>query len=190
MRLALLAASPLILVACASVADEPAHSHGAMAEKAAPAPGSASGAFLNNAGEEIGTATLTQGPHGVLVRVELGAGAISPGWHGLHFHETGDCSDHEKFMASGGHHGKAPGMHGLMNPDGPEMGDLPNLYAHADGTAKGEFFTSLLQLTGGAAPLIDADGATMVIHAMPDDHLSQPIGGAGPRIACAVLSAD
>ena len=35
--------------------------------------------------------------------------------------------------------------------------------------------------------LRDADGSALVIHASPDDHMSQPIGGAGGRIACAVI---
>ena len=35
--------------------------------------------------------------------------------------------------------------------------------------------------------LKDADGSALVIHANPDDHMSQPIGGAGARIACGVI---
>ena len=185
-----------LTAACGSGAEETAanHNHDAAAS-AMPTPAAsdgqtASGTFLNNAGEEIGTAALQQGPHGVMMQIELGAGSLTPGWHGFHFHETGDCSDHDGFMASGGHHGKALGAHGLMNPDGPEPGDLPNLYAHTDGTAVGEFFTQLLSLTDGPAPIFDEDGISMVIHALPDDHISQPIGGAGPRVACALLSLD
>jgi Cu-Zn family superoxide dismutase len=34
---------------------------------------------------------------------------------------------------------------------------------------------------------MDADGAALVIHANPDDYRSQPIGGAGDRVACAVI---
>jgi Cu-Zn family superoxide dismutase len=44
-------------------------------------------------------------------------------------------------------------------------------------------FTSLTTL----AALRDADGSAVVIHANPDDHMAQPIGGAGPRVACAVI---
>jgi Cu-Zn family superoxide dismutase len=35
--------------------------------------------------------------------------------------------------------------------------------------------------------LRDGDGSALVIHANPDDHMTQPIGGSGPRVACAVI---
>lgn len=136
----------------------------------------------------IGTAVLTEGPSGVLMRIELKG--LTPGWHGMHFHAKGDCSD-PKFMNSGGHIQmagmKAP--HGLLNPGGPDYGDLPNLYVNADGAAKAEVFAPRVSLKGadGRATLLNADGSALVIHANPDDQLSQPIGGAGPRVACAVI---
>ncbi len=66
---------------------------------------------------------------------------------------------------------------------GPDNGDLPNLYAATDGTAKAEFFTTRVSVSGGAMPaLLDEDGSAVIIHDMPDDYLTQPIGGAGGRI--------
>ncbi|MET0293901.1 MAG: superoxide dismutase family protein, partial [Phenylobacterium sp.] len=44
-----------------------------------------------------------------------------------------------------------------------------------------------LKAESGAA-LADADGSALVIHAAADDHISQPIGGSGARIACGVLA--
>jgi Cu-Zn family superoxide dismutase len=35
--------------------------------------------------------------------------------------------------------------------------------------------------------LADANGGAIVIHAAADDHLTQPIGGAGARLACGVI---
>ena len=134
-----------------------------------------------------GSVTVTAAPKGVLVRIE--AGGLTPGWHGAHFHEKGDCSD-AAFKLSGGHvHGAAPVVHGLLNPQATDSGDLPNLYVGADGTVKAEFFTTLVALSpGGASPaLLDADGAALVIHANADDYRTQPIGGAGDRVACAVI---
>ena len=134
-----------------------------------------------------GAVTVTAAPKGVLVRVE--AGGLTPGWHAVHFHEKGDCSD-AAFKAAGAHvHGAAPLAHGLLNAQATDSGDLPNLYAAADGTAKAEFFTTLVTLNpDGATPaLLDADGAALVIHANADDYRSQPIGGAGDRVACAVI---
>lgn len=128
-----------------------------------------------------GSVALTAAPKGVLVHIE--ASGLTPGWHAVHFHEKGDCSD-AAFKMSGGHvHGTAPLVHGLLNPAASDDGDLPNIYAAADGTAKAEFFTTLVRM----ASLQDADGSALVIHAKPDDFSSQPIGGAGDRVACAVI---
>lgn len=134
-------------------------------------------------GTAIGSVQLTQGPHGVLIRVELGAGALSPGWHGLHLHQVGDCSDTGVYKLSGGHVGKIEGGHGLLNPAGPEGGDTPNIHAAPDGSASMEFITARTSLLG----LADADGSALIIHEGPDDHITQPIGGAGARVACAVI---
>lgn len=138
------------------------------------------------AGQDMGSATLTEAPRGLIVRVE--AKGLAPGWHGLHFHEKADCSSAD-FKSAGGHmHHDMPVAHGLLNPAANETGDLPNLYAAADGTAMAEIFTPSVSLSvADRAPLLDADGSALVIHAAPDDHTSQPIGGAGARVACAVI---
>ncbi|MCI4643461.1 MAG: superoxide dismutase family protein [Hyphomonadaceae bacterium] len=139
--------------------------------------------IVGGEGQEIGVAVLNQGPNGVLGSLTLMPGAVSPGWHGLHIHQVGDCSDAGKFTLSGGHLGKIEGGHGLLNLAGPEMGDLPNLYAAEDGSAGMEFFSDLFSLHD----LRDSDFAALIIHAGRDDHITQPIGGAGARVGCAVL---
>ena len=141
----------------------------------------------NSTGGSAGTLTLTEAPNGVLLRLE--AKGLAPGWHGLHFHEKGDCSA-AGFTSAGAHvHGQATVVHGLLNPDGNEAGDLPNLYVAADGTGTVELFSSYASLggAGGRPALMDADGSALVIHANPDDHKTQPIGEAGPRVACGVI---
>ena len=35
--------------------------------------------------------------------------------------------------------------------------------------------------------LKDADGSAIVVHAKPDDYTTQPIGGAGDRVGCAII---
>ena len=117
------------------------------------------------------------------IRIELGAAALTPGWHGLHLHAVGDCSDTGAFQKSGGHHGKTDGGHGLLNRTGPEAGDLPNIWATRDGSAGYEAYSTLYEL----APSLDEDGLALILHASPDDHQSQPIGGAGARVACGVV---
>lgn len=183
-----LAASVLVLGGCAHDAPPAGQDHtmlqsAAPATRAAPQSASAMAQIIDSSGAQIGNAALEQGPHGVLMVVRIDAGGLSPGWHGLHFHEKGDCSDVGAFQLSGGHHGKADGRHGLMNPIGPEMGDLPNIWAADDGSAGYEAFTSLLEL----APSLEGDGIALVIHEDRDDHLTQPIGGAGDRVACGVI---
>jgi len=133
--------------------------------------------------ESIGNAEIKGGPNGVLMRITISEGGLTPGWHGLHMHQVGDCSDLGVFKKSGGHVGKLEGGHGLLNPLGPEGGDIPNIFAHADGSAGYEAFTSLTSMTD----LFDEDGAAIIIHTNPDDHLTQPIGGAGARVACAEI---
>lgn len=147
----------------------------------------AQAADLKGANGATGTVTVTPVPKGVLLRVE--AKGLPPGWHGMHFHEKGDCSD-PKFTAAGSHvHAMTPVVHGVMNPDANDNGDLPNLFVAADGSATVEMYSTLSTAQGDAShgALMDADGSALVIHANPDDYKTQPIGGAGDRIACAVL---
>lgn len=139
-------------------------------------------------GATLGTLTLTGAPRGVLLTVEVKG--LPPGVHGMHFHEKGSCAE-PKFESAGGHvHGMAGTRHGLMNADATDDGDLPNLHVAADGTATVELYSTLVRLDAAddAAPaLLDADGSSLIIHANPDDYTTQPIGGAGARIACAVI---
>lgn len=126
--------------------------------------------MVNTNGAEIGTAQFTPAPAGVLIRVVIAAGGLSPGWHGMHLHAVGDCSDPAKFEHAAGHIQKSNTYHGLPYVHGPENGDLPNISAAGDGSAAAEVFTGLLTL----ADLQDTDGSALVIHANPDDHTSQP----------------
>ncbi len=148
----------------------------------------ASGNLVGTGGTALGTITVTGVPKGVILRVE--ATGLSPGWHGMHFHEKGDCSD-LKFTSAGAHvHAVTPVVHGFLNEQANDAGDLPNIHVGADGTAMVEFYSTLVSLSGGDAArpvLMDADGAALVIHANPDDYSTQPIGGAGDRVACAVI---
>ena len=186
----LILTSVFALGACEHLQGAPATpSPETVATKAGPADGvipsmiNARANIIGASGRQIGTANLIGGPNGILMRIELGAGSLTPGWHGLHMHQVGDCSDLGVFKKSGGHVGKVEGGHGLLNQLGPEGGDIPNIFAHRDGSAGYEAFTSLTTM----ADLVDADGAAIIIHANADDHLTQPIGGAGGRVACGII---
>lgn len=78
-------------------------------------------------------------------------------------------------------------IHGLLRADATDFGDLPNIFVQADGTATAEIYSTLVTVKGSGAKLLDDDGASVVIHGNPDDYTSQPVGNAGPRLACAVI---
>ena len=119
--------------------------------------------------------------------MSVDVGGLPPGPHGIHLHAMGSCTP--DFKAATGHVNPGKVAHGLRNPDGPDNGDLPNLYAAADGTARVEFFTTRVSVAGGEMPaLLDEDGSAVIIHENPDDHMTQPIGGAGGRIGCGIVS--
>jgi Cu-Zn family superoxide dismutase len=150
--------------------------------------------FTNNAGEPVGDAVIVDAKDGVLLRLRVTG--LTPGWHGAHIHMTGTCEDAGAgFKASGAHFDPENHEHGLENAAGSERGDLPNIFAGADGTATVEFFRANLHLNpseaaateNGPYPLLDDDGFAVIIHANPDDHTTQPIGGAGDRVACAAF---
>jgi len=158
---------------------------------AVPALAQDAGTLRGNDGATLGTVMAKAAPRGVLLRVEVKG--LTPGWHGIHFHAKGDCSD-EKFLNSGAHvhaHDIEQATHGLLNPEANDSGDLPNIYVHADGTAQAELFSPFVTyeaVDGDARPALkDADGSALVIHASPDDYTTQPIGGAGARVACAII---
>jgi len=138
-------------------------------------------------GNGIGVVTLIESPGGVLLRIQIVPGGLPAGAHGMHLHSVGDCSDIGTFKRSKGHINEDGREHGLLNPNGPDNADLPNLVVREDGTADVELFTSRVRLVVGQPALLDSDGSALVIHANADDHMTQPIGGAGPRIACAEI---
>lgn len=150
----------------------------------------ASAQLVDRQGATVGAATLVEGPHGVLIHIS--AQGLPPGPKAIHIHSVGTCDDGTAgFVASKGHLNPNAKPHGLMNPEGPDAGDLPNLFVHADGSVEAEFFTTFASLGGaaGRATILDADGAALVIHENRDDHATQPIGGAGPRHFCGVIRA-
>ena len=147
----------------------------------------ATAAIIGPDASELGEIRFEQGPAGVLMTVDLAG--LSAGPHGIHLHAVGACSP--DFTAAGGHINPDEVPHGLMNPDGTggDNGDLPLLFAADDGTARAQFYTERVTVTGGGQPaLLDGGGSTVIIHEHADDHVSQPIGGAGGRVGCGVIT--
>ena len=133
-------------------------------------------------GAAMGRVELTQGPNGVLISADVYG--LSPGPHGFHIHSVGACSP--DFSAAGGHFAPDGEGHGFMHAEGHHAGDLPNIHAGADGSARVDHFTSKLTLApDGDTSLFDEDGSAVIIHAMPDSYGADP--GAGDRAACGVI---
>lgn len=186
---------PLRTLACAAALGATALSAPALAadhhQQGAHTHGEAHATLIDRARNEIGQARFQQGPTGVLITIELDTPMESAtGWHGVHLHMIGDCSN-EDFTSSGGHINPSGRAHGLLNPDGPDNADLPNIYIHADGVLRAQLFTDRVSLNGeyDAPALFDDDGSALVIHDNEDDHMTQPIGGAGARHVCGVIEA-
>mgnify|MGYP001597518891 CR=1 FL=1 len=133
----------------------------------------------------IGTAVLTQDATGS-VRIRIQAHGLAAGVHGVHFHTIGMC-DAPAFTSSGGHFNPGGTHHGLANPAGPHAGDLPNMTVDASGNADYDVTTNRVSLTPGTNDLFGADGSALVVHAAPDDNMTDPAGNAGARIACGVV---
>jgi len=128
-----------------------------------------------------GTATLTETTNGV--NVVLVIENLTPGDHGAHVHEKGDCSA-EDASSAGGHFNPASHPHALPSGTPRHLGDLGNITADKDGKAKLEFIAV-------GANLKDSDpnsfvGRSIVIHEKKDDG-GQPSGNAGGRVACAEI---
>lgn len=133
-----------------------------------------------------GSVRMTETASGAIL-VEIEATGVPQGAHGIHIHETGACED--DFESAGGH--IAAGLeHGVKAAGGPHPGDLPNVFAGADGSLRADVVTRGFTLgTAGDQRLLDDDGSAVVLHADPDDYSSQPSGNAGNRIACGVIEA-
>jgi len=167
----------LLLAACCTGA--------ALAQPRTPtAQPTANATFHDAQGRQVGTATLTQTPAGVLLDARLTG--VEPGTHAFHVHQTGKC-DAPDFKSAGGHYNPTGTNHGYYAPKGTHAGDMPNQIAQPDGTLTFQVVNPRVSLDAGKRSLFDADGSALVLHAKPDDYESQPAGDAGGRIACAVV---
>jgi Cu-Zn family superoxide dismutase len=138
--------------------------------------------MLGSDGKPVGKVTLSQTPHGVLLKAELSG--LPTGGHGFHIHENGNCAP--DFTAAGGHYNPAGKGHGLTQENGMHAGDMPNIHVAADGTVTAEVLNWQVSLDAGANSVFDADGSAIIVHAKPDTHLAD--AGAGGRIACGVIA--
>jgi Cu-Zn family superoxide dismutase len=120
--------------------------------------------------------------------VNVHVNGISAGLHGIHIHAVGACSP--DFLASGGHHNPLGATHGLDSPTGAHAGDLPNLVVNEAGVGHLDATSDRASLSNGPTTIFDDDGSALIIHAGPDDQVTNPTGNSGGRIACGVIVAE
>ena len=128
-----------------------------------------------------GTVTFTQ--KGDKVEVVANVKSLSPGKHGIHVHEKGDCSASDASSA-GGHFAPGGGQHAGPTDAKRHAGDLGNIEADANGNATLTITTDALRVGSGDRDVI---GKSIIIHGDPDDLTTQPSGNSGGRIACGVI---
>jgi len=143
--------------------------------------------IINTERQEIGQATFTDTPNGLVIGLTLRQKpkGISSGPHALHIHAVGKCEP--PFKTAGDHYNPEKKQHGFLARDGPHAGDLPNIHIPESGQFTVEIFVADLRLKEGKNRLMDDDGSALVIHAQKDDYRTDPAGNAGDRVACAVI---
>ena len=142
-------------------------------------------AVLHDAnGQERARATVTQVGGDLHVRVT--SVDMAPGTYGAHIHAVGRC-EAPGFTTAGPHWNPTRRQHGKDNPQGMHMGDLPNLVVGADGKGDVDYTVAGATLRDGDQALLAANGASVIIHAGPDDYKTDPSGNSGARMACGVL---
>ncbi len=128
-----------------------------------------------------GTVTFTEVADGVQVQAEITG--LSPGKHGFHVHEFGDCSAADASSA-GAHFNPTNQPHAAPDATARHVGDMGNVEADASGAAKLTYLDHNMSLANDRTSII---GRSVVVHAKADDLKSQPAGDSGARVACGVI---
>jgi Cu/Zn superoxide dismutase len=148
-------------------------------------------------GRDLGILTITENANGLELTGTLRG--LTPGIHGIHLHAVGQCQ--APFSTAGGHWNPTQRQHGIENPQGSHVGDLQNIRADGRGTAVvrvtaqggslyGTRSSGRLGRAGAGLSvpaLVDADGASVIVHAEADDNRTDPSGNSGARVACGIV---
>ncbi len=127
-----------------------------------------------------GTVTFEAVEDGIHVVADVTG--LTPGKHGFHIHEFGDCSAPDASSA-GGHFNPDVTAHGPPDEKPRHAGDMGNLVADKDGHATLDYVDHVMVFSGEKSIL----GHAVIVHEKEDDLKSQPTGNAGARVACGVI---
>jgi len=129
--------------------------------------------------KQVGTVSTRVEKRGVVVMLDTMG--LPPGLHGVHIHEVPKCET-PNFASAGGHWNWTNRKHGHHNPHGYHAGDLGNLKVDRNGRGQATFLVSKKDWDRKVS-----GGLPVIIHAKPDDEITDPSGKSGARIACGVL---
>src|SRR5438045_7456299 len=128
-----------------------------------------------------GTVTFTKSGDDVQVVADITG--LTPGKHGFHIHEKGDCSAADAASA-GGHFNPTQKHHGGPMTLDHHTGDLGNIEADASGKAHMDW-KGKVSLSGKDSII----GRSVVVHEKEDDLKTDPAGNSGARFACGTINA-
>lgn len=116
------------------------------------------------------------------IKVTAHISGLTPGKHGFHIHEYGDCTADDATSA-GGHFNPTNMPHSSPSSGKRHVGDLGNIEADKDGNAHLEYVDPMLSFSGPTSII----GRGVIVHEKADDLKTQPTGDAGGRLACGVV---
>lgn len=162
----LLAAALLLLLTSAAFADEPTK---------------AIAVLHPTKGNNVeGTVTFTKS--GDEVKIVADITGLTPGKHGFHIHEFGDCSSPDG-KAAGDHFNPTNNPHAGHDVEKRHEGDMGNIEADASGKAHLELTDNMMTMRGAKSII----GRGVIVHEKADDLKTPPTGNAGGRLACGVI---
>jgi superoxide dismutase, Cu-Zn family len=136
--------------------------------------------FKNADGQSVGTATLSDNPKGVKIKLDIKG--LPAGEHSIHIHQNAKCETPD-FKSAGPHFNPMNGM--AHDHNGAPAGDIPDftLIVAADGTAHVSVVAPNVTMGDDPSSVFSNGGTAIVIHAV-----AAPGSSASPaRIACAVV---
>jgi Cu-Zn family superoxide dismutase len=126
------------------------------------------------------------------VRVVAQISGLTPGKHGFHIHDKGDCSAPDA-KSAGPHFNPTKMKHGGPNDAERHAGDFGNITADASGNATWKTVDSHISFDGPNSII----GKGVIVHAKEDDLKTQQSdattppttpGNAGARVACGEIN--